>query len=273
MLQAGNAAIEEQRSSSFDRHHCRALIKVVLLRIHAASTQKLSFSNRVSKGSGPVGPVCLPTKSPQVRLGRHRSDSNGCSRSALQVLYCTLHKNTWREGGDQSHDSEVHAPEFPVDGVRSGYVAGLVAPLKISGHDMILTAFRFALNCGLIRVRASRVCRSAPAWRLQQRLWTYCMWYQSFARAATILRLPLSHTALRQLPLFSTGCPGLAMNSGRGSGVARAGWSCTLCGACPRQEMHLMFDCAALQVLRDDLPNLRIDLPNLFWGVHTTGCS
>ena len=34
---------------------------------------------------------------------------------------------------------------------------------------------------------------------------------------------------------------------------------------CPGDEMHLVFECAALQVLRDDMPTL-------FWGVHSMRC-
>ena len=54
------------------------------------------------------------------------------------------------------------------------------------------------------------------------RLYTYFRWFQAFAQAAMILRLPISHTAMRQLLLFRTGCPGLAVDLGRGSGIARA---------------------------------------------------
>ena len=87
-------------------------------------------------------------------------------------------------------------------------------------------------------------------------LCTFHRWFQPFAQAATILRLPISHTAMRQLLLFRTGCHGLAVDLGRGSGIARAKRSCALCGACPGDEMHLVFECAALQMLRDDMPTL-----------------
>ena len=50
---------------------------------------------------------------------------------------------------------------------------------------------------------------------------------------------------------------GLAVDLCRGTGTAcQSKWACTLCGACPRNEMHLVFNRAALQMLRGDLPTL-----------------
>lgn len=53
-------------------------------------------------------------------------------------------------------------------------------------------------------------------------------------------------------------CCKAAVYSGRGSGsgFARAVLCCTLCGAYPVMGMHLVFDSAALQMLRNDLPVL-----------------
>ena len=55
------------------------------------------------------------------------------------------------------------------------------------------------------------------------------------------------------------------MDLGRGSGIARAEQSCPLCGASPGDEAHLVFECAALQMLRDDMPTL-------FQGVRSMRC-
>ena len=170
----------------------------------------------------------------------------------------------------------VDAVQLAVNGVRSGYVAGLVASLRVVGYAMILAAGSLPeidvtqLYHHTLRTRRDEVwqelhvsSRLAPS--ANARLCTYFRWFQPFARAATILRLPISHTAMWQLLLFRTGCHGLAVDLGRGSGIARAERSCAMCGACPGDEMHLVFECAALQVLRHDMPTL-------FQGVHSMRC-
>ena len=55
------------------------------------------------------------------------------------------------------------------------------------------------------------------------------------------------------------------MDLGTGSGIARAERSCALSGACPEDEVHLVFECATLQMLRDDVPTL-------FQGVLSMRC-
>ena len=62
--------------------------------------------------------------------------------------------------------------------------------------------------------------RSAPS--ANARLCTFDRWSRPFNRQSSILRLPVPHTAMRQLLLFRTGCHGLPVDLGRGSGVARA---------------------------------------------------
>ena len=169
----------------------------------------------------------------------------------------------------------LKAVQLAVNGVRSGYVAGLVASLRVVGYNLILAAGSLP-EIDVTQLRHNmRTCRDevwqelhvsprlAPS--ANARLCTYFKWFQPFARAATILRLSISHTAMRQLLLFRTGCHGLAVDLGRGSGIARAAWSCALCKACPGDEMHLVFECAALQMLRDDMPTP-------FQGVRSMRC-
>ena len=164
----------------------------------------------------------------------------------------------------------LDAVQLAASGVRSGYVAGLVASLRAVGYDMILVAGSLpeidVTQLAAPRHNLIRTCRDeiwqelhvsprlAPS--ANARPCTYHRWFQPFAQAATILRLPISHTAMRQLPLFRTGCHGLAVDLSRDSGIARAERLCALCGACPRDEVHLVFECAALWMLRDDMPTL-----------------
>ena len=169
----------------------------------------------------------------------------------------------------------LDAVQLAVNGIRSGYVAGLVASLRVVGYDMILAAGSLP-EIEVTQLRHNLRTRRDEVWQelhvgprlapsVNARLCTYFRWFLPFARAATILRLPISHTAMRQFLLFRSRCHGLAVDLGRGSGIARAERSCTLCGACPGDEAHLVFECAALQLLRDDMPTL-------FQGVRSMRC-
>ena len=119
----------------------------------------------------------------------------------------------------------LNAGQLAVDGVCSGCVAGLVACLRAGGYEIILAAGSLPGSdvtqlCHRMRTHGDEV------------LCTNYSWYQPCAPAAMILRLPLSHTALRQLPLFKIRRHGHAMDVNNCSGTARAK-RCTLCGACP----------------------------------------
>ena len=108
----------------------------------------------------------------------------------------------------------------------------------------------------------SQACASAQTISTEQPPPTIQMCYSgSLGRSASAA----CHTVMRQLLLFRTGCCGLAVDLGRGSGIAGAERSCALCGACPGDEMHLVFKCAALQMLRNDMPSL-------FQGVCSMQC-
>ena len=122
-----------------------------------------------------------------------------------------------------------------------------------------------AIICGLDEVWQELHVSPHLAPSANARLCTNHRWTQPFAQASRIPRLPISHTALRQLLLLRTGRHGLAVDLGRGSGIAKAEWSCALCGACPGDEVHLVFECAALRMLRDGMPTLS-------QGVHSMRC-
>ena len=100
-----------------------------------------------------------------------------------------------------------------------------------------LLSFRCAIICGLVGPRSGKSCISCPAF-IQCTFVHYYMWFQPLAWAATILRLPTAHTAMRQVPLFRFGCHGLEMDMGKGSGSSRPKWYCTLCRACSENEMR-----------------------------------
>ena len=72
----------------------------------------------------------------------------------------------------------LDAVQLAVNGVRSGYVAGLVASLSVVGYDMILAAGSLPKidvtqwhhnlwHHNLVGMRSCRSCMSAPAWLLQ----------------------------------------------------------------------------------------------------------
>ena len=167
----------------------------------------------------------------------------------------------------------LDAVQLAVSGVRSGLAAGLVPSLRVVGYEMSLVAGSLP-EIDITQLRHNlRTCRD-EVWQelhvsprlassTNARLCTYYRWFQPFAQAATILRLPI-HTAMRHLLLFRTGCHGLAVDLGRGNGI-ESRTVLRLCGACPEDEMHLVFKCAALQMLRDNMPTQ-------FQGVHSKRC-
>ena len=141
--------------------------------------------------------------------------------------------------------------------VGSSTVAGLLASLKVVGYDMNLVAgslpeidvtqLRHNLRTHRDAVWQELHVSPALAPSANVRLCTYYRWFWPFAQAATILRLPISHTAMRPLLMVRIGCHGLAVDLGWGSGIARAEWSCAMCGAWTcRLYFRVYIACSAL---------------------------
>ena len=169
----------------------------------------------------------------------------------------------------------LDAVQLAVNGVRSAHVAGLAASLRWVGYDTILAAGSLPEN-GVTRLRHNlQTCRGevwqelhvrprlAPS--ANARLCTYFRWFQPFAQAATNLRLPISH-----------GDAAVAFSQKLGAMVLQWTWAgavalleqngLALCvGLALEMRCTLCFECAALQVLRDDMPTL-------FQGVRSMRC-
>ena len=86
---------------------------------------------------------------------------------------------------------------------------------------------------------------------------TYERWFRKPSWAgASPLTLPLTHAAMQQFLRFRTGCHGLPKNFGSQSGVPRHQRVCQLCGTGFGDEMHLVFECAAMADLRGQFPDI-----------------
>ena len=164
---------------------------------------------------------------------------------------------------------------LPVGALRSGYVADFMAALRDVGYDMVLTAGSLPVF-NITQLRHHLQTHRNAVWQqlhvsprlapsANARLCTYDRWFRPFIMQSSILRLPISHTAMRQLFLLRTSCHGLPVDLGRGSGVARADRASMLRGSCPGDELHLVLECAALQGLRDDMPTLFQDVRSMRW--------
>ena len=121
---------------------------------------------------------------------------------------------------------------LPVGGLRSGYVAGFMAALRDVGYEMVLTAGSLPVF-DITQLRHHLQTHRNAVWQqlhvsprlapsANARLCTYDRWFRPFMMQSSILRLPISHTAMLQLFLLRTSCHGLPVDLGRGSGVARA---------------------------------------------------
>ena len=75
------------------------------------------------------------------------------------------------------------------------------------------------------------------------------MWRPAW-RASSVLQLPLTQGSMQRLLRFRTGCHGLPRDVGGHSGVPRHQRICPLCAGGLGDEMHLVFECTALQDLR-----------------------
>ena len=76
-------------------------------------------------------------------------------------------------------------------------------------------------------------------------------WFRRPAwRASSVLQLPLTQKSMQRLLRFRTGCHGLPRDVGGHQGVPRRQRICPLCAGGLGDEMHLVFECTALQDLR-----------------------
>ena len=67
---------------------------------------------------------------------------------------------------------------------------------------------------------------------------------------------PLTHAAMQRFLRFRTGCHGLPKDIGSQFGVPRHQRVCQLCGTGFGDEMHLVFECAAMTDLRGQFPDI-----------------
>lgn len=94
------------------------------------------------------------------------------------------------------------------------------------------------------------VCpRTAPT--QGAKLCTYARWFRrpSWQRSSLLL-LPITHAAMKRVLRFRTGCHGLPRDLGAQQNVPRRERLCRLCGDGLGDEMHVVFECAALRDLR-----------------------
>ena len=86
---------------------------------------------------------------------------------------------------------------------------------------------------------------------------TYARWFRKpFWAGTSPLTLPLTHAAMQRLLRFRTGCHGLPEDIGSQSGVPRHQRVCQLCGTGFGDEVHLVFECAAMADLRGQFPDI-----------------
>lgn len=113
--------------------------------------------------------------------------------------------------------------------------------------------------------------RTAP--RQGARLCTYSRWFLALSGpGGAVLRLSVPFAVLRDFLRFRTGCHGLPRDVGsRGRGpayVPRLSRLCPMCRAGPGDEQHLIFECSAVQHLRDAARPLfagRVTLRDFVW--------
>ena len=172
-------------------------------------------------------------------------------------------------------------------GLRSGYVAGSMTALRDVGYDTAFFTAGSLPEVDITQLRHNLRTHRDAVWQqlhvspcsapsADTRLFPCDRWFRPFNLQSSTLRLPVSHTAMRQLLSFRTGCHGLPIDLGRGSGVARADRACMLCRRCITRAavcyagaalvMSCILCCAALQGLTDDMPSLLQD-------VHSMQCS
>ena len=113
--------------------------------------------------------------------------------------------------------------------------------------------------------------RTAP--RVGARLCTYSRWFLALSGpGGAVLRLAVPLAVLRDFLRFRTGCHGLPRDVGsRGHGpayVPRRSRLRPMCRAGPGDALHLVFECSAVQDLRDSARHLfvgRVSLRDFVW--------
>ena len=77
---------------------------------------------------------------------------------------------------------------------------------------------------------------------------TYARWFRRPAwRASSVLQLPRIQGSMQRVLRFRTGCHGLPRDVGGHQGVPRRQSICPLCAGGLGDEIHLVFECTALQ--------------------------
>ena len=95
------------------------------------------------------------------------------------------------------------------------------------------------------------------------RLCTYLIWFADDRHdSQRVIGLRLPYRVVSRFLRFRTGCHGLPSDVGAHQGVPRERRFCTLCQQGVGDELHLVFECAALQ-------DLRVQMPMIFMGVTT----
>ena len=146
-----------------------------------------------------------------------------------------------------------------------GWVAGLSKALPAAGyafqpqhlHSIDVGQLQSLLRGGWERIWDDLdICpRTAPS--QGARKCTYARWFRKpFWAGTSPLTLPLTHAAMQRLLRFRTGCHGLPKDIGSQSGVPRHQRVCQLCGTGFGDEMHLVFECAAMADLRGQFPDI-----------------
>ena len=147
-----------------------------------------------------------------------------------------------------------------------GWVAGLSRALQTAGYafqaehlqGIDVGRLQALLTDGRQRVwDGLDICpRTAPS--QGARKCTYEQWFRKPSWAgASPLTLPLTHAAMQRFLRFCTGCHGvMPISFGSHFGVPRHQRVCQLCGTGFGDEMHLVFECAAMTDLRGQFPDI-----------------
>ena len=86
---------------------------------------------------------------------------------------------------------------------------------------------------------------------------TYHHWFRPFSQPRRYCRLPVSGRRMQRFLQFRLGSHQLPIVVGRFAGVVRASRVCTHCGsAAVADELHMMFECPALQAVRQRYASL-----------------
>ena len=134
-----------------------------------------------------------------------------------------------------------------------GWVAGLSKALQTAGYAFQPQHLR-GIDIGQLqallidgRQRVWDDLDICPRTTPSQGASTYERWFRKPSWAgASPLTLPLTLAAMQRLLRFRTGCHGLPKDIGSQSGVPRHQRVCQICGTGFGDEIHLVFQCAAM---------------------------